>query len=539
VTSATLSGIAQTLPAGADQRSGGSSLEQLMRTKTSAIPTGDLFFEGPVNPDEYIVGPGDRLDIVFWQPTFTENTIVVNGDGDVIIPYVGVVPVASLTLREARAQIETAVSRNLRVAKVSISLLQPRQMRVNVTGLVESPGTYVLPATARISDAIVQAGGIKRHRLFAAGDTTSQPVGSERRIELLDAAGHIVGRADLKLFYSGGQVSANPHLRDGQTIHVPYFSDAGKSVGVFGAVYHSGTFEYADGDRVQDLLILSGGLNTLADSTAIKVVDAAGLQTTIDLKSATGAEQIKLPVEPGTQVYVYGRPDTTRSGSVQTTGQVARPGGYPIIKDQTTLRDLIQLTGGLLPTAAANSARLIRTLPLDPVAPERDRIITASLLASPRGSYFAADDGLAAEFARWNYGTVVVDLSEAAKLGNAAGDIKLQDGDVLEIPSNPLGVRVLGGVNHAGEVTWKANQKLDYYLASAGGVNRAGWKNRTVIIKSRNGSQLRYDKTLPIDPGDVIFIPAKPEPTTWDQIKDFVAVTTQVVTLALVIKTVK
>jgi protein involved in polysaccharide export with SLBB domain len=145
---------------------------------------------------------------------------------------------------------------------------------------------------------------------------------------------------------------------------------------------------------------------------------------------------------------------------------------------------------------------------------------------------------LAAEFLRWDYATVVVDLSEVSSEHSDVGNIKLQDGDVLDVPRTPLGVRVLGSVNYAGEVAWQPGKKLDFYLTEAGGVNKAGWKSRAIIVKARNGSQLRYQNSLSVDPGDVIFVPQKYEASGWEQFKDFVAVTAQVVTVVFVVKNV-
>ena len=51
------------------------------------IPTteaGDgMFFEGPIDPTQYIVGPGDQLKLTFWQPQYAEYPLVVSGEGDV------------------------------------------------------------------------------------------------------------------------------------------------------------------------------------------------------------------------------------------------------------------------------------------------------------------------------------------------------------------------------------------------------------------------------------------------------------------------
>jgi protein involved in polysaccharide export with SLBB domain len=444
---------------------------------------------------------------------------------------VGVLSVARLTLTEARARLEAAVSAALRVGRITVSLTEPRRFRVHVTGLVEQPGTYVLPATARVADAVDLAGGLKSEKAFARGDTASKMIASERRIELSNPDGTRAGHADLLLFRRGGRLKANPYLRDGLTIHVPYPAGAFEQVGVFGAVPQSGLFEYVEGDEVADLIALGGGLAANADSSASAVIAASGRRTELDLRAA-GESGLAYRLHPGDRLYVAGFPDTSRAGSVVLQGEVARPGGYPIVSGETTLREVLQAGGGLSTTAAANSARLIRKLPKDLVEPERFRVLRANLLNMPKPAY-ETDPELAAEFARWDYGTVVLDLTDSE-----GGNLRLQDGDVLEVPRNPLGVRVLGAVNNAGEVDWQPGGRLSHYLTMAGGVNKLGWKSRTVVIKARNGSHLQYQSSLPIDPGDVIFVPAKKQMTTWEMVKDFVAVSAQVATIALIIQNV-
>jgi len=389
----------------------------------------------------------------------------------------------------------------------------------------------VLPATARVADAVELAGGLKREKTFARGDTASKVLASERRIELWNPDGTRAGHADLLLFRRGGRLKANPYLRDGLTIHAPYPAGEWAQVGVFGAVPQSGLYEYVEGDDVADVIALSGGLAANADSSALAVISATGRRTELDLRAAAESG-LKRALQAGDRVYVAGFPDTSRTGSVVIQGEVVRPGGYPIVNGETTLREVLQTARGLLPTAAANSARLIRKRPKDLVEPERFRVLRAGLISMPKPAY-ETDPELAAEFARWDYGTVVLDLTDAAGEG---GDLRLQDGDVLEVPRSPLGVRVLGAVNHAGEVGWQPEGRLSHYLKLAGGVNKLGWKSRTVVIKARNGSQLQYQPSLPIDPGDVIFVPAKEQVTAWEVVKDLVGVTAQLVTIALVIQ---
>ncbi|MBU0507581.1 SLBB domain-containing protein [bacterium] len=535
-----LGGHAQTLPLTSSIGGREAEFDRLFGTQMPIPTTGESFFEGAVNPQAYVVGPGDRLAIVFWQPTFAEYPTTVNGDGDVLIPYVGLIRVAELTLDEAREKITTAVSKALRVGRVTVSLAEPRRFRVHVTGMVEIPGTYVVSAASRVSDAIALAGGLKRERTFLAGDTASVLRATQRRIEVISRKGERVNYADLLLFSRGGRTEANPRLQDGQTIYVPPPATSSLQVGVFGAVSNGGLFEYAENERLQTLLAVAGGLTAEADSSSIRILSGNGTETRLDLRGEKKSDALAHLLHPGDRVYITGFPDTSRTGSVTVIGEVANPGGFPIVVGETTLAEILTAAGGLLPSAAANSARLIRHERKELIEPERKRLLAASLRMNQVPAVRAIlDADLAVELSRWEYGTVVVDLTDATRPGSAAYQVKLHDGDVLEIPRHPLGVRVLGAVNHAGEVEWKPGANLRHYLQEAGGANRGAWRGLTMVIKARNGSLIRYESSLPIDPGDVVFVPMKPTTTTWTLVKDFVAVTAQVATVALIIQNIQ
>jgi protein involved in polysaccharide export with SLBB domain len=445
---------------------------------------------------------------------------------------VGTVAVSGIPLSEARVRIENAVSGAMRISRVTVSLAEPRRFRVHVTGLVAKPGTYVIPATSRVADVIGLAGGLRGEGHQGAGGMVYSIISSQRRIVLRDPSGQ-ERHADLLSFLRAGRTEGNPYLRDGETVHVPYPAQDSDQIGVFGAVYEGGLFEHVDTDRLFDALALAGGLRTDADSGSVLVVGGNGTETHLDLR---GNPSIALtrPIYAGDRVYVSAFPDTSRNGSVTVVGEVARPGGYAIRVGETTLREVLESAGGILPTAAANSARLIRGTPVDPIALERQRIMQT--MSSTVKSPYPDDPGLAAELQRWMYGATVVDLRAAMKEGSEDSKLTLRDGDSLVVPKGPIGVRVLGAVNKAGEVEWMPDRKLGYYLDQAGGVNRSGWKKQTVVIKARNGSQLRYQSDLPIEPGDVVYVPLAPAAqTNWSVFKDVIAVTAQVATVLVVV----
>ncbi|MBU1937682.1 hypothetical protein KKG05_09815, partial [bacterium] len=106
-----------------------------------------------------------------------------------------------------------------------------------------------------------------------------------------------------------------------------------------------------------------------------------------------------------------------------------------------------------------------------------------------------------------------------------------------EIPEQPLGIRMLGYVNQNGETAYHPGWKLNDYLRAVGGVNRGGWKSKTRVVKASTGAVVLYSSKVRLDPGDIIFVPPKPEVTTWGQIKDGIVVLSQVATIAFIVST--
>ncbi len=487
-------------------------------------------YEGVIDRDSYRVGPGDKLMLQVWSPAYEESPTFVSGDGRIAVPYAGPVDVAGLTLAEAESAVAAEFLSALRRGRITMSLLEPRKIRVHVTGQVVVPGTLALSATARVADAIEMSGGVRTELEYGNGDSVKVPLASLRQIEMRDGTTGAVTHVDLLRFLQGGDLSGNPYLTSGAVIYVPPRSE-GTQVGVFGEVRNPGLYDYSAGDDVATLLSLAGGLTTLADSTKISLQTSEGETKQLSYSPSS----LATPVHVGDRVYVGGSPKNDALGSVSLSGQLKHPGGYTITPGVTTVADVIQQAGGLTADAAAQSARLVRNGD-DRVEMERRRLSTKPQKGSQRDDpTMLADLEMSAEFARWAYGTVVLDLTAKEGESGWPGEVVLQDGDRLEVPSQPLGVRVLGYVNNAGEVPWVDGANLSYYLDEAGGKNAAGWKGRAVVLKARNGSQIRYSDRVSIDPGDVIFVPQRPRTTGWDRFKDVVTVVAQLATIVLVI----
>lgn len=173
---------------------------------------------GDAAPEPYRVAPHDILQVTVWaHPELTvptgqfrspeENGIPVLVDGTVFYPYVGVLKVAGLTLREVRALLTDRLSGVVTKPQLDVRVAAYRGRKVQITGEVVGPSTMPLTdVPVRVQDAISFARGFG-------------PEADASRVTL--ARGGQVHRLDLLALYERGVVSQNWLLQDGDVINVP------------------------------------------------------------------------------------------------------------------------------------------------------------------------------------------------------------------------------------------------------------------------------------------------------------------------------
>ncbi|WP_407158214.1 DUF1972 domain-containing protein [Bradyrhizobium sp. STM 3557] len=116
---------------------------------------------------EYILGPGDKLDISVSGST--PHRATVNADGQVAIPQVGYVALAGLPLSAAQSRLQDAY-RDKKVLLDADVLLEIDEYRpFYITGDVAHPGAYPFRPDITVRQAVVLAGGVDTIR-FRFGD---------------------------------------------------------------------------------------------------------------------------------------------------------------------------------------------------------------------------------------------------------------------------------------------------------------------------------------------------------------------------------
>jgi len=125
-------------------------------------PAAFLMPAAPQEQGEYVLQPGDAIDISFYfHPDNNQANLLVRPDGKVYLPLIGEVQAAGLTAPQLAEAITKRSSTNLRDPKVAVNVRTLNPTRVFVGGEVLKPGfvTYTPGLTA--VQAVFQVGGWK------------------------------------------------------------------------------------------------------------------------------------------------------------------------------------------------------------------------------------------------------------------------------------------------------------------------------------------------------------------------------------------
>lgn len=459
---------------------------------------GNQAFDGAVDAAQYLVGPGDRIEINIWTPFARNFDLTVTPEGTLLIPSYGELKVADLTLDSARTKILDSLGDEFPASEISATLTQARPVRVYVSGAVGRPGTYVLVANQRLADAVSAAGGILPDR------------GSVRNIEHTTSIGRRT--ADLWRFYALGDPKENPYLAGGDFVRVVPRESRADQLQVAGAVRTPGIIEYRAGDRVSDLIRFADGFATHADLARVTLTSTdfgTGQSRAFELRveaDSTGFTFLDdMPLKRGDRLFAAYESSAGRTATVALYGEILRPGHYAVVEDSTTLYALIEAAGGLKPRASPHEAVFLRPSHRTFVAGDSARALVSTYL----------DELLA---------------------GNLTYDVPLKNGDSIFIPARSLAVQVVGRVRRPGILTYQPGQAVREYLERAGGYAADADRRAVRVIRAVSGAVEKPDGNWLPMPGDQILVPAKTPTSIGRKIRDGVTFVSALATTYFVLR---
>jgi polysaccharide export outer membrane protein len=109
---------------------------------------------------DYVIGPGDVLDISVWKEQALTKLVTVLPDGKISFPLIGSITAGGKTLDQVSKELENRLSRFVPDLNLSVLVDQVNSMMVYVIGRVNNPGRLVLNTNIDILQALAMAGGL-------------------------------------------------------------------------------------------------------------------------------------------------------------------------------------------------------------------------------------------------------------------------------------------------------------------------------------------------------------------------------------------
>lgn len=166
----------------------------------------DVRGEGKKN-DEYVLGPGDVIQVVVWRNEHLSKTVPIRPDGKISLPLVDDLQAAGTTPSQLKEMIAKGLRHYIDNPIVTVIVSEVNNYKVSVLGEVKKPGVYFLKGKTTVLEAISMAEG------FTEFATTNN-------ILLVKKAKGQRYRFDYRAYVSGENLDQNVYLDPGDTIIV-------------------------------------------------------------------------------------------------------------------------------------------------------------------------------------------------------------------------------------------------------------------------------------------------------------------------------
>ena len=440
-----------------------------------------LTFQAPANlttPANYVLGAGDQVMVNIWGNSQQTIESPITSDGYIVVEGVGPIKVAGLTVDRAKAVLRSKLGAYYSGCSIELSLMEARNVQVQVMGEVEVPGTYTLSALSTAFNALYMAGGISK-------------IGSLRDIKVF-RGGKVVSVVDVYDYILNGKGADNVGLKDNDIIIVGAYNNL---VQIKGSVKRPMWYEMKHGETVADLLRYAGNFSGNAYTKSVRITRKSGAEYSVHTINEERMPTFQLADED--QILV----DSIRArfmNRVEVRGAVKYPGQFELGEEIKTVRQLLLAAEGLSEDAYEGVAIMHR----------ENADLTIRML----------------------------NINIHGILNGTAADVELKNNDVLFVPSKSdmLGERIIdvkGEVVYPGIYPYADNTSIQDIILQTGGLTEAGSLARIDVFRrirdnaSEHGGtsssetftfslnedySIRQDTTFYLKPYDIVVIRKSP-----------------------------
>lgn len=272
---------------------------------SSYTPVDDL----PV-PNNYLIAPGDEIDIQLFGSKNESYQLEVHRDGSIQFPELGPIHLAGLTFSELKSNLNNRIKKQILGVDTSISLGSLRTMQVYVSGDVYKPGAYNIPSLATVTQALIAAGGFRK-------------TGSLRKI-VVRRNHKVIDRLDLYDLLLKGETKHDIRLQSGDTVFV---ESKGPDVSIDGQIRRPAVYEMKAGETLGELIKNAGGSKADAYLQQVEIKRFAEDGVHVLTADAENAQGLNVKLHPGDKVLLKQVSDQLKN-SVIVRGAVTRQGAY-------------------------------------------------------------------------------------------------------------------------------------------------------------------------------------------------------------------
>ncbi len=162
---------------------------------------------------DYLIGPGDSVNITVWRNPEVSQTVPVRPDGKITTPLVEDLPASGKTATQLARDIEKVLGKYIQQPVVTVivtGFVGPYTEQIRVIGQAAKPQALPYRQDMSLMDVIIAVGGITE---FASGNKATI-------VRLVDGKQQTFGVRVADLIRQG-DISANTAMRPGDVLIIP------------------------------------------------------------------------------------------------------------------------------------------------------------------------------------------------------------------------------------------------------------------------------------------------------------------------------
>jgi len=167
----------------------------------------------PVPHSDYLIGPGDNINIIVWRNPEVSMTVPVRPDGKITTPLVEDLPASGKTSTQLARDIERALAKFIQQPVVTVvvtGFVGNYSEQIRVIGQAAKPQALPYRSDMSLMDVLIAVGGVTE---FAAGNRASV-------VRMVDGKQQKL-RVRLDDLIKDGDLSANMPMRPGDVLVIP------------------------------------------------------------------------------------------------------------------------------------------------------------------------------------------------------------------------------------------------------------------------------------------------------------------------------